>query len=292
MPNFAAAAASPPSPRTGRRRGCVLAAVTLTTDYALQLSDEEEARYRMMAEKAAAEEQPDWDAAGITGGARIADVGCGPGAMLSVLAGIVGPSGSAVGVDRDPAAVALARGAVAHLPQASVQVGDADATGLAAGAFDVAVCRHVLAHNGGREQAVVDHLATLVRPGGAVYLVDVDMTGTRLVPKDPALDIDDAYRTFHARRGNDLTIGLRLGALLEDAGLAVERYRCASSVWSMPIGVRGPQWAAREAMVADGVATGADLARWDAAYEWMDQAPNRPWMFVPLFVAVGRRAGS
>jgi SAM-dependent methyltransferase len=243
----------------------------------------------MMAEMAAADEREDWAAAGITTGARVADVGCGPGAILAVLAETVGPSGAALGVDRDPQAVRHARDAIAGFPHAAAHTGDAHLSGLPVGVFDVAMCRHVLAHNGGRERVIVAHLATLVRPGGAVYLVDLDLSGAGLFPPPPGLDIDDHYRAFHARRGSDLRVGLRLGALLEDAGLVVERYRSLAKVMRVPAGMRGPQWAAREAMVAEGVATHADLARWDAAYDRMDEAEDRPWFFIPAFVAVGRR---
>jgi SAM-dependent methyltransferase len=201
---------------------------------------------------------------------------------------MVGPSGHAVGVDQEPATVAAAARRVAELPQAVVQVGRADATGLTPASVDVVMCRHVLAHNGGREAAIVEHLATLPRPGGAVYLVDVDMSGARLVPQDPELDIVDRYREFHARRGSDLMVGLRLGDLLEDAGLEVERFRSAASVFRLPPGVRGPHWAARQAMVEAGVATDDDVARWDRAFIRMDDAPRRPWTFVPVFAAIGR----
>jgi hypothetical protein len=34
--------------------------------------------------------------------------------------------------------------------------------------------RHILAHTGDREEAIVDHLATLIRKGSAVYLVNGD----------------------------------------------------------------------------------------------------------------------
>jgi hypothetical protein len=96
-------------------------------------------------------------------------------------------------------------------------------------------------------------------------------------------------RQFHARRGADLRIGLRLGGLLEDAGLVVERYRSLAKVMRLPPGRRGPQWAAREAMVAKRVATDDDVARWDAAYDRLDGAERRPWAFVSVFVAIGRR---
>jgi SAM-dependent methyltransferase len=262
--------------------------VTTKTDYALALSKEEAGRYRLMAEMAAAQEADDWAAAGITTGAAVADVGCGPGAVLAVLAEHVGLAGPAVGVDRDPGAVHLAERAVLEFPHASAHVGDADDTGLPADAFDVVMCRHVLAHNGGREAKIVGHLASLVKPGGAVYLVDVDMSGVRLLPRDPELDIDDYYLRFHAGRGNDLSVGLKLGDLLEGAGLHVERHRCVSTVVRWPAGTRGPQWAARQAMVDDGVATYDDLARWDEAFERRDRGPA-PWMFVPVYVAIGRR---
>ena len=276
--------------RTGGHASGVVDGVTTRSAYALALSDEEAGRYRLMAEMAADQEAEDWVAAGITSGAAVADVGCGPGAVLAVLAARVGPSGPAVGVDRDPGAVHLAERAVIDFPQASAHLGDADDTGLPAGAFDVVMCRHVLAHNGGREQRIVGHLAELTRPGGAVYLVDVDMTRLRLMPFDAELDIHDHYLRFHALRGNDLTVGRRLDDLLAGAGLEVERHRCVSTEVRWPAGTRGPQWAARQAMVADGVATDDDVARWDAAFDRRDLGPE-PLIFVPVYVAIGRRPG-
>ena len=171
----------------------------------------------------------------------MADVGCGPGAILAVLAETVGPTGAVLGVDRDPQAVRYARHAIAGHPQAAAHTGDAHLSGLPVGVFDVAMCRHVLAHNGGRERVIVAHLATLVRPGGAVVPGGRRPRRHRhLVPAPPGLDIDERYRTFHARRGADLRIGTRLGGLLEEAGLVVERYRSLAKVMRMPPGVRGP----------------------------------------------------
>jgi 2-polyprenyl-3-methyl-5-hydroxy-6-metoxy-1,4-benzoquinol methylase len=113
-----------------------------------------------------------WALAGIGPAAQVADVGCGPGAMLPALAGAVGPDGRVAGVDADPGAVAAARAlaAAAGLGNVTVLQGRADRTGLAAGSLDVVMVRHVLAHNGGAEDAIVAHLATLLRPGGCLYL--------------------------------------------------------------------------------------------------------------------------
>ena len=78
--------------------------------YALRLSDDELGRYRMMAARARAEEGDLWDRARIVPGSGVADVGCGPGAMLVALAEVVGPTGRVTGIDADPAAVGAALG--------------------------------------------------------------------------------------------------------------------------------------------------------------------------------------
>jgi ubiquinone/menaquinone biosynthesis C-methylase UbiE len=75
----------------------------------LALSEQELLRYRMMAAIAADNEAAEWAAAGIVPGARVADVGCGPSAVLRMLAERVGAAGQAVGIDADPGAVAVDR---------------------------------------------------------------------------------------------------------------------------------------------------------------------------------------
>ena len=139
-------------------------------DYALRLSESEMARYQGMAQRARESESELWRLAGITSGAHVVDVGCGPGATMVAMAGVVGAEGSVTGIDADLDAVDRANAMIAAegLVRASARVGQADATGLDSAAYDVAVLRHVLAHNGDREQTIVDHLATLIRPGGCV----------------------------------------------------------------------------------------------------------------------------
>lgn len=82
--------------------------------YALQVSDIEIARFRMMAEQARMAESALWEAAGIGPGATVADIGCGPGAMTAVLAQVVGPTGSVIGVDTDPNALVAAAGVLSR----------------------------------------------------------------------------------------------------------------------------------------------------------------------------------
>jgi SAM-dependent methyltransferase len=260
--------------------------------YALRLDEGEVERYRMMAEQARAAEVDLWELAGIGPGARVADVGCGPGAMLPALSGAVGADGRVHAVDADPGAVAAARALAdaAGLENVEVTEGRADRTGLEPGSLDVVMLRHVLAHNGGAEDAIVAHLATLVRPGGCVYLVDVDGTAIRILPDHADLaDLGDRYLAFRAARGDDNRAGLRLADRLARAGLEVVEFRGRYLIASPPPGVRPPPWAAREAMLAAGVVTEADVQRWDRTFREIDAAPVRPTVFSPVFTAVGRR---
>jgi 2-polyprenyl-3-methyl-5-hydroxy-6-metoxy-1,4-benzoquinol methylase len=260
--------------------------------YALRLSDSELARYQQMAQRARETEPEFWELAGIRAGAHIVDVGCGPGAVLAVMAGVVGPAGSATGVDADAGAIERATAVIEAegLSQASARVGQADATGLAEGAYDVAMLRHVLAHNGGHEQAIVDHLGTLVRPGGCVYLVDVEATMTRIQPPVPELtELRERYFAFQTAQGNDLQVGLRLAELLRAAGLDVLEHRGRLHTITPQPGQRGPAWAARESMVAAGFATSEELIRWDKAFAHLATAPRLPTYFVVGFLAIGRR---
>jgi SAM-dependent methyltransferase len=261
-----------------------------TGGYALELTAAELERYRMMAELARAAEADLWRIAGIVPGAAVADIGCGPGALFPALVEVVGGSGGVVGVDGEPMAVAQAQALVAAngWDNVTVRAGRANDTGLDAGAFDVVTVRHVLAHNGPDEQAIIDHVATLVRPGGCVYLVDIFGDAFAMRPHDPDVaDLADAYGRFHAAKGNDLQTGLRLDALLAGAGLEVVAYRGWFNIARPQGQVRPPSWAARDAMVAAKIATAEDVERWGAALDRI--ASQSPVVFAPLFGAVGRR---
>ena len=265
--------------------------------YALRLSDDELGRYRMMAARARVEESDLWAAAGLVSGARVADVGCGPGAMLVTLAEVVGPTGHVTGVDADPAAVGAARVAFAAarlraaIAPGTVRRGRADATGIPPGSVDTVVLRHVLAHNGGSEQRIVSHLATLVRPGGRVYLLDIDLSSAesaRVLPV--AGDLHDRYLRWHHSQGNDPRIGRRLPALARAAGLSVLAERTWTVRTTAQPGMRGPAWAARDELVRAGLATIADVRRWDREFAQLDKASERPEFAMDVSAVVGRRA--
>jgi SAM-dependent methyltransferase len=219
--------------------------------YSLELDQAEVERYRTMAEAARQAEADLWERAGIVAGARVADIGCGPGAMLPALAAAVGPDGRVTALDADAEAVAAATAlvATAGLGKVTVREGQAEETGLAAGSLDVVMLRHVLAHNGGAEDAIVAHLATLLRPGGCLYLVDADGTTIRVIPEaeyPDLVDLQDRYLAFRAARGDDNAAGLRLAERLVRAGLELVEFRGRYVIREVSPRLRSPAWAARE----------------------------------------------
>ena len=264
----------------------------MAEDYALRLSPSELQRYAMMAEQARRSEADLWAQAGLAAGAAVADIGCGPGALFSALVDAVTASGRVVGVDGDAEAVAAAQSLIsAHgWPNVTVVRGDADASGLQPGAFDVVQLRHVLAHNGPAEQQIVDHAASLLRAGGHLYLLDAYASGMAIRPTEPDFeDLNTTYLRYHAARGNDLETGLRLRELAAGAGLEVIGYRGWYNIVTPPAGLEPPAWAARDAMVRDGFATHDDVQRWSAALKRITAL--RPTVFASLFAAVARRPG-
>jgi SAM-dependent methyltransferase len=195
-----------------------------------------------------------------------------------------------LGIDGVPGTVAQAQALIdaSGWPNVEVRVGKADATGIAPASVDTVMMRHVLAHNGKSEQAIVDHLSTLVKPGGHVYLVDVDGSAFRFKPHDPEVEeLNDAYLRFHAGLGNDLMTGLRLDDLLGAAGLEVVAFRGWFNIVKPEGQLRPPAWAARDAMVAAGVVSPDDLVRFEAGLERL--LSQHVTIFAPMFGAVGRR---
>lgn len=111
-------------------------------------------------------------AAGVTAGERVLDVGCGPGALTTVLAGIVGPEHVA-GADPSEPFVEECR---ARVPGADVRVGPAEAIPFGDDEFDVCLAQLVF-HFVGDQAAGAREMARVTRPGGRVAACVWDFTG-------------------------------------------------------------------------------------------------------------------
>ena len=261
--------------------------------YALALSEPERARYREMARRAREQEADRWQRYGVVPGARVADVGCGPGAVLVVLADLVAPGGSVTGVEPNAEAreAALEEIGRSGLDNASVVAGVGTATSLEPGTYDLVMIRHVLFHVGDAVQAVIEHAVTLLRPGGHVYTVDVDLTARRLSVDDADFEEQaQRYVDFQRKRGNNVDIGPRLGPLLAGAGLELREHE--GVLQKLPgeflaMG-GGPMVAARREMLAEGTISEEDARRYDAAIQRVAAIPHAA-IFLPAYLAVGRK---
>ena len=260
-------------------------------DYTLALDTEAINRLNTMAASARRFEAPAWAEAGITREASVLDVGCGTGAFLAEFAKLVGADGRAVGLDRSEAAVQACSAYLAHLglPQASVRLGDAFACELGSDQFDAAHLRLVLIHLGSRVNELLAIVRSLVRPGGHVVLTDVDGPSCGLSETIPELEeLMQAWLTMMSGRGNDVRIGVHLPALAVAAGFEIVEFRGAMTIIPPSEPFRLPHWEARAAIISDGVASQADVDRWEPIVtEFMTARTS--YVSLPMYTLVARR---
>lgn len=265
----------------------------MSTEYTLKLSDFERMRFRMMAAIALDKEGDLWEQAGIAKGARVVDLGCGPGAVLMELARLVGPEGRVVGVDQDAEAreTATAWAADEGLANVAIREGLATDTGLPLGEWEAVMLRHVLIHNGPRLTAILAHVRALLKPGGHAVLNETDFGAIRYERDlEPELqELEERYGQLLASQGNDIGIGPRLAAYAEDAGFEVVARRGRFDHFPMIPTVRPPAWAGRQAILDAGLCTEDDIARWDAALRQREETGGGGFVLVPNFTVVARK---
>lgn len=128
--------------------------------------------------------------------ARVADLGCGTGTLAMLLAEL----GYAVdAVDYSPAMVQRASAKIGSFPGTSVTVGDAGDPPLPDGAYDVALCRHVL-WTLPDPATVLTRWARLLVPGGRIVLVEGSWsTGAGLTAEETTALLDGAGLTADLR---------------------------------------------------------------------------------------------
>ena len=157
--------------------------------YALGQNREESARLQRQADELVPESTMVLDRAGLGPGQSAVDLGCGPRGVLDLLAAAVGPNGPVVGVDADPAHVAMASAFAASRGLENVEVVRADArgTGLASGSFDVVHGRTLLV-TVPEPEVVAAEMARLARPGGWVTSVEPDTEYMLCYPTNAAFE--------------------------------------------------------------------------------------------------------
>jgi len=120
-------------------------------------------------------------------GARVLDVGCGPGTITIDIASRVAP-GTVVGIDREPEVLAGAREAArdAGVDNVTFDVGDVYALAFPDDEYDVVHAHQVLQHLTDPVAALVEMRRVCV-PGGVVAARDSDYASFTWFPDDPRL---------------------------------------------------------------------------------------------------------
>jgi ubiquinone/menaquinone biosynthesis C-methylase UbiE len=189
--------------------------------YLLGYRQAEQERLQRQAQELAHEARWLLDQIGVGAGARVVEIGCGPQGCLDLLSERVGPTGSVVGVERSEDAANLARRFAVDHKLTNVQVlnGDARASGLPRGTFDLATARLVLV-NVPQPEEVVAEMVALARPGGTVAFHEADWICHVSDPPLPAWDrLFEIFITYSMMNGIDLFVGRKVPRMLREAGL-------------------------------------------------------------------------
>jgi ubiquinone/menaquinone biosynthesis C-methylase UbiE len=199
----------------------VAAEPSATAVYALGRDPAESARLQRQSDELRNDSAALLDRVGIRPGQSAIDVGCGPSGIIELLSERVSPGGRVVGLDADPAHIAMARQLAAERRLENVDIVAADArhTGLPSGSFDLVHARTLLI-TVPEPAPVLAEMVRLARPGGWVAGLEPDTEFSLCYPPHPAWDrLCEIFRSTFGRNGADPRIGRRLTELYREAGL-------------------------------------------------------------------------
>src|SRR5262245_51885027 len=160
-------------------------------------------------------------ASGIGPDMRVLDLGTGLGHVARLVAELVGPAGSVVGLDQSADALGEARRRSEPGAQPRITYVQGDVNSWRDGeTFDAIVGRLLLFHVADPVGVVGHHLANL-RPAGRFVAIDYDAGSIRSQPDVPLIREATSWiiDTF-AAAGASPMIGARLGMILKEAGLS------------------------------------------------------------------------
>jgi SAM-dependent methyltransferase len=158
--------------------------------------------------------------AGIQPGMRVADVGCGSGKTTHFLSQLIQPGGAIVGIDASRSRVQHAQANYGG-KGISFACRDFYRPLQDIGRFDFVWVRFVLEYHRSRSREVVANLAQLLKPGGVLFLADLDHNCLNHFGLSPRLEnaIRGIMDTLERNHDFDPYAGRKLYSYLYDEGL-------------------------------------------------------------------------
>ncbi|MEV6599283.1 methyltransferase domain-containing protein [Actinoplanes sp. NPDC051346] len=222
----------------------------------------------------------------LTSGARVLDVGCGPGTLTADLATHITP-GRITALEPTERALDLARAEIARRGlEVDFAVGDVHALDFPDGTFDVVHAHQVLQHVGDPVRALRE-MRRVTRPGGIVAVRDSDYAAFAWHPRLPELDDWlSLYERVARANGGEPDAGRRLLSWAHAAGFT--DVTATSSTWCFANDEDrswwGGMWADRvlasdlaHQALTSGAATRADLERISGGWRTWAADPDG-WM--------------
>jgi SAM-dependent methyltransferase len=165
-----------------------------------------------------------WQRAGIGPGKTVLDVGAGPGFASADLAGIVGPSGRVVALERSLSFLDALRERAAGAALANVEIRDQDvcSDAFGEGIAEAAWCRWVLSFVADPARTV-GHIARALKPGGvAIFHEYADYGAWQMLPPNPEVDrFRNLVMQSWRDAGGEPDVGLDLPGWAEAEGLKI-----------------------------------------------------------------------
>ncbi len=235
------------------------------------------------------------DCVGLAPGMSCLDVGAGPGSVMRLMAGRVGPEGRVTGIEIDATlgAQALADLRAQGGGNFEMVAGDLLKLKKPPGApFDLVYCRLFLMHML-EPVAALEKMASWVKPGGVIAAQEFDFGSIGIEPPCPAMaEFNRMFEGVFRAYGRNLRAGRQLPAQFEAAGLglpdgteATAKFIPLKDMAQMLIGVY-------QSLFASAVELGiADPVRAEAFKQDMAEAgeDGRYYCLTPILIAAWKR---
>ncbi|MEO7725227.1 MAG: methyltransferase domain-containing protein [Chthoniobacterales bacterium] len=233
-----------------------------------------------------------WSRAGLTLGSRVLDVGAGPGYATTDLAGIVGPTGQVVAVERSSNFVRALRERCRTQAIDNVQLHELDlmTDPLPEDSYDFSWCRWVASFVTD-PALLIRKLSQVLRPGGkAIFHEYAHYLTWRFIPRLPSQErFAQEVKASWAVTGGKADVGLDLPTYLSQNGFVVRsalpRIYC--------VGPSDYMWQWPASFVGIGLARLQELGRIDADFagrvkEELAEASARPesLLITPLVLEI------